>query len=89
MNDLLKGTWILVFSFCSYFVIDDGVKSSIEGSKNEDESKVHEEETHGQSDDIDENTPIEEIKGPSVVQRVKEEVEAVAGAVVDAVRPKK
>lgn len=78
-----------MFTFCSYFVIDDGAKSSnvVEGAKNE--SRVHDEETHGTSDDIDQNTPVDEIKAPSVIQRVKEEVEAVAGAVIDAVHPKK
>ncbi|XP_047940136.1 uncharacterized protein LOC125187564 [Salvia hispanica] len=51
-------------------------------TKNESGSRVHKEETHGKSDDIDQNTPVDEVKGPSVVQRVKEEVEAVVGAVV-------
>lgn len=41
----------------------------------------HHKETHGTSDDIDENTPINEVKGPSVFQRVKEEIEALAEAV--------
>ncbi|XP_057797161.1 uncharacterized protein LOC131013143 [Salvia miltiorrhiza] len=58
----------------------------IEGTINENESRVHNAETHGKSDDINENTQIDEVKGPSVVQRVKEEVEAVFEAVV---HPKK
>lgn len=45
----------------------------------------HHKETHGTSDDIDENTPISEIKGPSVFERAKEEVEAL----VHAIHPKK
>ncbi|KAG0493073.1 hypothetical protein HPP92_006179 [Vanilla planifolia] len=36
----------------------------------------HSKETHGTSDDIDENTPIDKVKGPSVFQRAKEEIEA-------------
>ncbi|OWM76586.1 uncharacterized protein LOC116201738 [Punica granatum] len=45
----------------------------------------HHKETHGMSDDIDENTPVDEVKGPNVFQRVKEEIEALA----EAVHPKK
>ncbi|KAM7515672.1 hypothetical protein LguiA_005255 [Lonicera macranthoides] len=45
----------------------------------------HHKETHGRSDDIDENTPIEEIKGPNVFERAKEEIEAI----VEAIHPKK
>ncbi|KAI3463259.1 hypothetical protein Pfo_019922, partial [Paulownia fortunei] len=50
-----------------------------------DKSPHHHKETHGTSDDINENTPTDEVKGPSVFQRVKEEIEAV----VEAVHPKK
>ena len=45
----------------------------------------HHKETHGMSDDIDENTPIDEVKGPNVFQRAKEEVEAL----VQTIHPKK
>ncbi|GAB2269217.1 hypothetical protein Dimus_004145 [Dionaea muscipula] len=45
----------------------------------------HTKETHGTSDDIDEKTPIEEVKGPNVFERMKEEVEAI----VQAIHPKK
>ncbi|KAJ9688105.1 hypothetical protein PVL29_014046 [Vitis rotundifolia] len=45
----------------------------------------HHKETHGMSDDIDENTPIDEVKGPSVFQRAKEELEALA----QTIHPKK
>ncbi|KAK9755965.1 hypothetical protein RND81_01G063200 [Saponaria officinalis] len=48
-------------------------------------SPQHHSETHGTSDDIDETTPVEAVKGPSVFQRMKEEVEAV----VEAILPKK
>lgn len=40
----------------------------------------HDKETHGLNDDIDENTPINEVKGPNVFERVKEEFEAVVQA---------
>ncbi|KAK4415701.1 hypothetical protein Salat_2677500 [Sesamum alatum] len=39
--------------------------------------KPHHKETHGLSDDIDENTPISQVKGPSVFERAKEEIEAL------------
>ncbi|KAK6914739.1 hypothetical protein RJ641_019856 [Dillenia turbinata] len=42
----------------------------------------HHHETHGRSDDIDKNTPVDEVKGPNVFERMKEEVEAVVGAVL-------
>ncbi|KAJ7979327.1 DEAD-box ATP-dependent RNA helicase [Quillaja saponaria] len=37
----------------------------------------HHKETHGMSDDIDEKTPISEVKGPNVFERAKEEIEAI------------
>lgn len=85
----MKGTKIYITSIhipC-LIPIDNGAKSQdvIEGTKDENESTVHNEETHGTSDDIDEKTPIDEVKAPGVFQRVKEEVEAV----VEAVQPKK
>lgn len=45
----------------------------------------HHKETHGMSDDIDERTPIDEVKGPNIFQRAKEEFEAV----FQAIHPKK
>ncbi|PSS15502.1 Long chain acyl-CoA synthetase [Actinidia chinensis var. chinensis] len=45
----------------------------------------HHKETHGTSEDIDENTPISKVKGPNVFERVKEEIEAV----VQTIHPKK
>ncbi|TKY72814.1 hypothetical protein E2542_SST01559 [Spatholobus suberectus] len=45
----------------------------------------HHIETHGRSDDINENTPASEVKGPNVYERVKEEFEAV----LQAIHPKK
>lgn len=46
---------------------------------------VHENETHGRSEGIDEKTRVDDVKGPGVLHRMKEEVEAI----VDAVTPKK
>ncbi|KAJ6814799.1 uncharacterized protein M6B38_138315 [Iris pallida] len=47
--------------------------------------KTHDKETHGTSNDIDEDTPIDKVKGPSVFERAKEEIEAI----VEAIHPKK
>ncbi|KAK1436891.1 hypothetical protein QVD17_02675 [Tagetes erecta] len=45
-------------------------------------SPTHDKETHGTSNDIDEDTPIEKVKGPGVIERAKEEVEALVEAAV-------
>ncbi|KAJ8640978.1 hypothetical protein MRB53_017672 [Persea americana] len=37
----------------------------------------HHKETHGTSDDIDENTPADEVKAPGFLERAKEEIEAI------------
>ncbi|XP_015696487.1 uncharacterized protein LOC102720905 isoform X2 [Oryza brachyantha] len=47
--------------------------------------ETHKNETHGTSDDINENTPVEKVKGPNVFERAKEEIEAI----VEAFHPKK
>ncbi|XP_020268089.1 uncharacterized protein LOC109843561 [Asparagus officinalis] len=47
--------------------------------------KTHHKETHGKSNAIDEDTPIDKVKGPSVFERAKEEVEAL----IETVHPKK
>lgn len=39
-------------------------------------SNHHQKETHGRRDGIKENTPVDEVKGPSVFERAKEELEA-------------
>ncbi|KAF8401021.1 hypothetical protein HHK36_014324 [Tetracentron sinense] len=57
----------------------------IERAKEEmhtDSAPHHHEETHGRSDDIDENTPIDEVKGPNVFERAKEEIEALVQAIL-------
>ncbi|XP_071721473.1 uncharacterized protein [Rutidosis leptorrhynchoides] len=41
----------------------------------------HNKETHGLRDDIDANTPIGDVKGPNVFERVKEEFEAIVDAI--------
>ncbi|OIT25273.1 PREDICTED: uncharacterized protein LOC109215999 [Nicotiana attenuata] len=46
---------------------------------------LHHKETHGRSDDIDDNTPISEVKGPNIFERAKEEIEAL----VHSIHPKK
>ena len=38
-------------------------------------------ETHGRSDVIDKDTPIDEVKGPGMFGRVKEEIEALVGTI--------
>ncbi|PIN20663.1 hypothetical protein CDL12_06644 [Handroanthus impetiginosus] len=63
----------------------DPTKEENEEVIHSDKSHKHHKETHGTSDDIDEKTPIDEVKGPNVFQRVKEEIEAV----VESVLPKK
>ncbi|CAI9100617.1 OLC1v1037750C1 [Oldenlandia corymbosa var. corymbosa] len=45
----------------------------------------HHKETHGTSNDIDESTPIDEVKGPNLFERAKEEVVAL----LDVIHPKK
>ncbi|KAI4329110.1 hypothetical protein L6164_021410 [Bauhinia variegata] len=60
-------------------------KEEIEAIFHREKSPVHHNETHGRSDDIDENTSIDQVKGPNVFERVKEEIEAV----VEAIHPKK
>ncbi|KAH9607421.1 hypothetical protein KSS87_007511 [Heliosperma pusillum] len=66
--------------------VKDGDQEVIEAALYHNKSPHHHvEETHGKSDDIDENTPVEVVKGPNVFQRMKEEAEAV----VEAIFPKK
>lgn len=81
-------------SLCFFFQDEKDVKAPniVERAKEEMEAIIHTEkspkhqtETHGRSDDIDENTPIDEVKGPNVFERVKEEMEAL----VEAIHPKK
>ncbi|XP_047308391.1 uncharacterized protein LOC124911904 [Impatiens glandulifera] len=52
------------------------------GSRDEKVSKPHHhKETHGLSNDIDENTNVDEVKGPNVFERAKEEIEAIVQAI--------
>ncbi|KAM7277380.1 hypothetical protein ACFE04_019246 [Oxalis oulophora] len=54
------------------------VKEEIEAIVHHDKSpRRHDKETHGRSDDIDENTAIDDIRGPSFFERAKEEFEAI------------
>lgn len=65
--------------------IIERAKEEIEAIIQSEKSSHHHKETHGRSDDIDENTEIDEVKGPNVFERVKEEIEAL----VQTVHPKK
>ena len=47
-------------------------------------SPHHHKETHGMRDDIDENTPMDDVKAPNVFERAKEEIEAL----VQTIHPK-
>ncbi|TVU09325.1 hypothetical protein EJB05_42791 [Eragrostis curvula] len=62
---------------------DDLHKESKEGDIHK--VKTHTNETHGTSDDIKEDTPVDKVKGPNVFERAKEEIEAI----VEAIHPKK
>lgn len=54
------------------------VKEEVEAIFHQEKSPHHHhKETHGKSDNIDENTPIDEVKGPSILERAKEEIEAL------------
>ncbi|KAL9995040.1 hypothetical protein Hdeb2414_s0845g00953301 [Helianthus debilis subsp. tardiflorus] len=45
-------------------------------------SPSHHKETHGRGDDIDADTPIDEVKGPNIFHRAKEEIEAIVGTIL-------
>ncbi|KAK7411919.1 hypothetical protein VNO78_03363 [Psophocarpus tetragonolobus] len=53
------------------------IKAMIHNDKSHSHYHHHHKETHGRNDDINESTPTNEVKGPNVYQRVKEEFEAV------------
>lgn len=61
---------------------DESHKEGKEGSLHK--IKAHTDETHGTSADINENTPVDKVKGPNVFERAKEEIEAI----VEAIHPK-
>ncbi|XP_057766337.1 uncharacterized protein LOC130986810 isoform X3 [Salvia miltiorrhiza] len=56
-----------------------------EGNESVKHKSHHHRETHGRSDDIDESTPIGDVKGPNVFERAKEEIEAL----IETIHPKK
>ncbi|CAI0473368.1 unnamed protein product [Linum tenue] len=60
-------------------------QSATEGKHPNIHSPKHTTETHGTSSDIDEKTTIDEVKGPGVFQRAKEEIEAL----VETIHPNK
>ena len=65
--------------------LSERASEEIEATMHSEKSARHHKETHGTSDDIDEDTPVDEVKGPNVFERVKEEIEAL----VEAIHPKK
>ncbi|KAI3407420.1 uncharacterized protein J3R85_020990 [Psidium guajava] len=58
---------------------DDGSNEPrpFQRAKDDDKSPHHHKETHGTRNDIDENTPLSDVKAPNVFERAKEEVEAL------------
>ena len=86
-------SYLVIVCFCVFVEEKDAKAPNIfQRAKEENEavfhsqkSPRHTEETHGTSNDIDKDTPIDEVKGPNVFERVKEEVEAL----VEALHPKK
>ena len=65
--------------------LSERAKEEIEAAFHHKSSPLHDKETHGTSNDIDESTSVSEVKGPNVFERVKEEFEAI----VEAMHPKK
>lgn len=41
------------------------------------DKEIHSQESHGLDDGINENTPLEDVKGPSIFQRIMEELQAL------------
>ncbi|XP_024972493.1 uncharacterized protein LOC112511203 [Cynara cardunculus var. scolymus] len=64
-------------------------KEEIKATIGTEKSPSHDKETHGTSNDINEDTPIDSVKGPGVLERAKEEIEAIGEAIVEAIHPKK
>lgn len=58
---------------------DDGSNEphTFQRAKEDDKSAHHHKETHGMRKDIDENTPLSDVKAPNVFERAKEEIEAL------------
>lgn len=78
---LLEGSKTIFF-LCVW-ITDSTVKATkvFERAKDEIEKmlhiqKSHQKETHGQRDDIGEDTPLNEVKAPNVLERAMEEYEA-------------
>ncbi|XP_057978488.1 uncharacterized protein LOC131164942 isoform X2 [Malania oleifera] len=65
--------------------IIERAKEEIDAMIHSEKSPHHHKETHGRSEDIDEDTPVDEVKGPNIFERAKEEIEAI----VQAIHPKK
>ncbi|XP_055802269.1 uncharacterized protein LOC129871386 [Solanum dulcamara] len=54
--------------------VEESTRTHFPGQKS---PQRHHKETHGRSDDIDAKTPINEVKGPNIFERAKEEIEAL------------
>ncbi|GLJ32093.1 hypothetical protein SUGI_0646300 [Cryptomeria japonica] len=50
---------------------------TLNASKEIQEREIHDHESHGLDATIDENTAPEDVKGPSILQRIKEEIQAL------------
>ncbi|XP_073137069.1 uncharacterized protein [Henckelia pumila] len=74
-------------SKCQVVVLrSEKTKEDTESLKHAEKSAHHHhKETHGRSDDIDENTPVSQVKGPNVFERAKEEIEAL----IQTIHPKR
>ncbi|KAL4302605.1 hypothetical protein GQ457_10G001110 [Hibiscus cannabinus] len=61
---------------------ENGVRSPLGSVLHHEKSpNHHHKETHGRNEDIDETTPLNEVKAPNVFERAKEEIEAIVGAI--------
>ncbi|KAK8523236.1 hypothetical protein V6N13_113185 [Hibiscus sabdariffa] len=61
---------------------ENGVRSPLGSVLHHEKSpNHHHKETHGRNDDIDETTPLNEVKAPNVFERAKEEIEAIVGMI--------
>ena len=49
----------------------------IEAALHSEKAHHHHKETHGNRNDIDESTPLSDVKAPNLFERAKEEIEAL------------
>lgn len=77
--------FFLFLSTAGKEVKEPGEKAKEESEGSMLKGKAHTTETHGTSSDVDENTPIDKVKGPNVFERAMEEIEAI----VEAIHPRR